>query len=1259
MRVTLQPTTWPARLRSRDGLYALLIVLSLAFALLHAGPLNGSPAALALTVLFQLYLPGWLLARALGRHSAPHPISRFAWTLAGGLGLTILLGGLFRLLWLPVPAYLLALHIIMLALVFIPPRPAPESPPWRLTRRALPLYLLVAAACLMNLYISSLSWARFVGYEDQAIFISLSDWLAYNPGEFPNGLPLRARQVGVFNGDTRMDSDGWTYSHAAWLWTSGRAAAQLGWFDLNALFVWVAPLAVFALAYELTRREQAAALSAGALTLVALMTLDNLVYSPSYTALGRFTALQTNTLRQFALTIMLPLALLVALTYLRDRRRLDALPVALTGTALALLHPIVVTLYLMAVGGTAALSWLAQPTRKHLRDLLPLAAALLLVLVVPFAQRYARYGLAPSPDSRAPDISEIEDEDVELAASSAFLIVRDAPLVGTTYIRSPASLAYHPVITLAILLGLVAVVRWRRSLAARYVFVTTALLLVISFVPGVTAAVNAFMATVGLLLTIFLLPVPIILGVSLDAALHALERALPVMRRGLPLAVSVVMMAWAGALWFEPFPIPASARDQQAAYYQTQAQRHTIPAHHRLIAALKAVLPRTSVLTVPVDVANLVIEDISGTLMTGGRRNRNIAYAGDRRFLTESTPPAPWLDEADLAFLAEFGLTHLVLEADDTRLPQLLLQPERFEPLGAAAGYVMFAVRPGIEADELDALFGRMNARYGELTAPRWQKEGFFLARPGDAAWAELAADWERRLAEQPDDRTRLGLAFSYLMLGDDAKALPLWAALHDDYPAVALYADALAFSLRESGSPEAGADVLRGQLTSSDEAARVLAARSLLTGAFVYLLDEPGLEAAIGVTEAAPDTWEQLAVFDQPDAQRRRAALMMLAGRWTTAENWLAGIPEVRRAPQDVVAAAALALAQGQVEAALAILEPATDPDWVAAKLRLHPDRWSDNLAAQSYYLLQGERARRDGRLNDAEAAYRQAIAWGADEAGKAFLEGAADNTAVPQPVSLLAMADARALYVMQPEVRYGADETGLTVIATFGSPQPRLAYPVRSWLAQVISPDGQTVYAEVEVPASFVDGAMNRAPLDLRLDLADVPPLTPALAYLQARYDAAITSAPVTADVVLNRPESAVVPPEAEDVNRRFGENITLLAYTEQRSEDGLSLTLYWQADQPLEDDYHVFVHVIGADGQIAAQRDRRPVDDRYPTQFWRTETVIADTYVFDEALAVGAYAVRAGLYRLEDAARLPVMPADARVQDDSLLLFEFEIP
>ncbi len=1259
MRVTLQPTTWPARLRLRDSLYALLIVLSLAFALLQAGPLNGSPAALALTVLVQLYLPGWLLIRALGRQSTPHPISRFAWTLAAGLGLTIPLGGLFRLLWLPVPAYLLALHLIMLALVFFPPRRAPESPSWRLSRRALPLYLLVAAACLMNLFVSSLSWARFIGYEDQAIFISLSDWLAYNPGEFPNGLPLRARQVGVFDGDTRMDSDGWTYSHAAWIWTSGIPAAQLGWFDLNALFVWVGPLAVFALAYELTRREQAAAFSAGALMLVALMTLDNLVYSPAYTALGRFTALQTNTLRQFSLTIMLPLALLVALTYLRDRRRLDALPVALTGTALALLHPIVVTLYLMAVGGTAALSWLALPTRKHLRDLLPLAAALLLVLVVPFVQRYARYGFTLSRDNRAPDLSEIEDEDVELAASSAFLIVRDVPLVGTTYIRSPASVAYHPVITLTILLGLAAVVRWRRSLAARYVFVTTALLLVISFVPGVTAAVNAFMATVGLLLTVFLLPVPLILGLALDVVARAFERALPVTRRGLPLAVSVVMMAWAGALWFEPFPLPASARDQQAAYYQTQAQRHTIPAHHRLITALKDVLPRTSVLTVPVDVANLVIEDISGTLVTGGRRNRNTAYAGDRRFLTESTPPAPWLDETDLAFLAEFGVTHLVLEADDTRLPQLLLQPERFEPLGSAAGYLIFGVRPGIEADETDALFGRMNAHYGELGAPRWERDGFFLARPGDVAWAELTADWERRLAEQPDDRARLGLAFSYLMLGEDAKALPLWAALHDDYPAVTLYADALAYTLRESGSLEAGADVLRGQLTSEDETARVLAARSLLTGAFVYLLDEPGLDAAIGVTEAAPDTWQQLAVFDQPDAQRRRAALLMFAGRWMTAETWLEGIPEVRRAPQDVVALAALALAQGQVERALSILEPAADPDWLAAKLRLHLDRWSDNLAAQSYYLLQGELARRDGRLTDAEAAYRQAVTWGADEAGNAFLAGAADAADAPQPVSLLAMADARALYVMQPEVRYGADETSLTVIASYGSPQPRLAYPVRSWLAQVISPDGQTVYGGVEVQASFVDGLPVRAPITLTLDLAGVPPLTPALVYLQARHDAAITSAPVTADVVLNRPESAVVPPEAEDANRRFGAAISLLAYTEQQAEDGLSLTLYWQTDQPLEDDYHVFVHVIGADGQIAAQRDHRPVDGRYPTQFWRTETVIADTYVFDEALAAGEYAVRAGLYRLEDAARQPVTPADARVQDDSLLLFEFEVP
>lgn len=1240
------------------GLYPILVVISFTFTMLQAGPLNQSWVALILTVLFQLYLPGWLLIRVLGRQRSAHPLSRFAWTLAGGLGLTISLAGLCRLLWMTIPVYLVGLHLVMFVLAWVRPRSNLNETSWKLTRRSLPLYVIVVVACITNLGVSAVSWERFIGYEDQAIFVSLADWLAHNPGEYPHNLPLRTRQIGVLRGDTRLDSDGWTYIHGAWVWTSGVPAAQIIWFDLNALFVWVGPLIIFALAYELTRREKVGAWSAGALTLVGLLTVENLVYHPSYAAFGRFAVFQTNTLRQFALTIMLPLTLQAGLVYLRDWRRMDLILVLLTGLALALLHPFVITLYLIGLTGGAGLTWLAQPTWARLRTLLPLALVVVLILVVPFMQRYTRYGFSPSSDNLAPT-TETEPAESGMLSGAAFLSVRNFPLVGTTFIRNPASVFYHPVILITAVLGLAAGVAWRRSLAARYIFASTAALFVISFTPGITELFNKIVASAGLLILIFILPVPLILGLSFDVFLSALARFNPVRRYGLTLSAAAFLVV-VGLLLLEPFPIPASARDQLHAYSQAQSPRYMNAAQRELITALPDLLPKTSVVIAPRDVSNLVIEDVSGTLIIGGRESRNTAAAGDNRFFTRSTPPAPWLDTLDLAFLKQFGVTHIILEADDTRLTQLRLQPERFEILGTPAGYTVFKVLPDIQTDERNALFAQMNTLYGQMSAPRWGRDGFALAKSGDASWQDVVTEWEKYLAAQPDDISRFGLAFSYLMLGDDQAALPLLATLQEHYPQMVLLTDALAYTLRESGSPEAAAALLQENLTSDSVPARVLAARTLLTGDFAYLLDANDLAQVIEVSQANPIIWEQLIAFDQPDVVRTQVALLMNASQWQTAAAWLDRLPEISWSPQDVVAAAALALVQGDTERALATLKMATDPDWVAAKAKLHPDRWENNTAAQSYYLLNGAVAQRASSLAEAEANYQEAINRGAEVAGTYFLEqliSAKTDTTTPEMESLLAIADNQSLYLMHPQVSYQTeDESHLTITATYGSPQPRNAFPVRSWFAQIVSPDATEQYGAMTVSAEFVDGALVRVPIEIPLNLQKIPLLTPAVAVLQARYNEAIVSGQMAVPVVLNRPVSASIPAAALPVNRRFGEHITLLSYVYQPESDQREITLYWQTDAPLED-YQVFVHVVDDKGQIVAQRDSQPVAGSYPTNFWRTETVIADTYTFTDPLPAGNYTVRLGLYRLSDQTRLQITPADDQVQNDGLRLLEFQ--
>ncbi len=376
-----------------------VVAVSLVITFLRMPLLNGTFAGLVTAVVFQLYLPGYLLARGVGKHRLPHPIVRFVWILACGFGLTISLGAVGRLFNIPIPIYLIVLHGLMLILALLPAPVLASAPPWKLRRKSIPLYLALAISCAVAFGVSYESRNRFWGFEDQPIFISLVDWLVYHPDTRPNDLPLRSRQIGVFNGDSRFDTDGWSYNHAAWEWASGVPGRQIIWYDLGTQFIWAVPLLTFGLAYEVTQREGVAAVSGIALTLIGLMTLDNIVHYPGYTAFGRFAVFQINVLRQMGVTILLPLTLMVGLSYLRTFRRVDLPVVGLIGITLAAMHPIMIMIFVMSMGVTAALSWLAQPSRATLQKMIPLALVLAITLVLPFIQRFNREGLTAAPPS--------------------------------------------------------------------------------------------------------------------------------------------------------------------------------------------------------------------------------------------------------------------------------------------------------------------------------------------------------------------------------------------------------------------------------------------------------------------------------------------------------------------------------------------------------------------------------------------------------------------------------------------------------------------------------------------------------------------------------------------------------------------------------------------------------------------------------------------------------------------------------------------
>ena len=88
-----------------------------------------------------------------------------------------------------------------------------------------------------------------------------------------------------------------------------------------------------------------------------------------------------------------------------------------------------------------------------------------------------------------------------------------------------------------------------------------------------------------------------------------------------------------------------------------------------------------------------------------------------------------------------------------------------------------------------------------------------------------------------------------------------------------------------------------------------------------------------------------------------------------------------------------------------------------------------------------------------------------------------------------------------------------------------------------------------------------------------------------------------------------------------------------------DSLPLLLRWTATQPITDDLSIFVHLIGPDGQLAAQSDGMAVNGLAPSFTWAPGQPIDDrrALLIPTKTMPGRYSVRVGLYRRGDQTRM----------------------
>jgi hypothetical protein len=97
-----------------------------------------------------------------------------------------------------------------------------------------------------------------------------------------------------------------------------------------------------------------------------------------------------------------------------------------------------------------------------------------------------------------------------------------------------------------------------------------------------------------------------------------------------------------------------------------------------------------------------------------------------------------------------------------------------------------------------------------------------------------------------------------------------------------------------------------------------------------------------------------------------------------------------------------------------------------------------------------------------------------------------------------------------------------------------------------------------------------------------------------------------------------------------------------TQVQAGEGLTFTLHWRADAPVDFDYTAFAHLLDAQGNKVAQLDWQPHDRMgvLPTSAWPQGWLATDTQTLPlpAGLPPGGYTLLVGLYNWQNGSRLP---------------------
>ncbi len=106
--------------------------------------------------------------------------------------------------------------------------------------------------------------------------------------------------------------------------------------------------------------------------------------------------------------------------------------------------------------------------------------------------------------------------------------------------------------------------------------------------------------------------------------------------------------------------------------------------------------------------------------------------------------------------------------------------------------------------------------------------------------------------------------------------------------------------------------------------------------------------------------------------------------------------------------------------------------------------------------------------------------------------------------------------------------------------------------------------------------------------------------------------------------------------------------------------NLTLFWQADAPIEVDFTVFVQLVDGHDRIVAQRDSKPQNGFYGTSYWQPGEQIIDPHavLIGPGVRPGEYDILVGFYEAETNLRLQILDQSGAFQSDHIRISGIQV-